>query len=73
LNQGEEPKFAALVKAAFAHRRKTLINSLKDEGYAQSNTTEILTSCGLASTVRAESISIVQFVELCRRFSSNHH
>jgi 16S rRNA (adenine1518-N6/adenine1519-N6)-dimethyltransferase len=73
LNREQEPKFAALVKAAFAHRRKTLINSLKDEGYAQSNTAEILTSCGLASTVRAESISIVQFVELCRRFSSTHH
>jgi 16S rRNA (adenine1518-N6/adenine1519-N6)-dimethyltransferase len=73
LNLGEEPKFAALVKAAFAHRRKTLINSLKDEGYTQSNTAEILTSYGLSPTVRAESISIEQFVELCRRFSSNHH
>ena len=73
LNQVEEPKFAALVKAAFAHRRKTLINSLKDEGYVQSNTAEILASCGLSPTVRAESISIVQFVELCRRFDSEHN
>ena len=31
LSPKEEPKFAALVKASFAHRRKTLINSLKDE------------------------------------------
>ncbi len=73
LNQEEEPKFAALVKAAFAHRRKTLINSLKDEGYAQSNQAEILASCGLSPTVRAESISIIQFIELCRRFGSEHH
>ena len=73
LNQGEEPKFAALVKAAFAHRRKTLLNSLKDEGYAQSNQAEILASCGLSPTVRAESISILQFIELHRRFGSEHH
>lgn len=73
LRPDEEPAFAALVKAGFAHRRKTLVNSLKDEGYAQSNTAEILASYGLSPTVRAESISIVQFVELCRRFSSKHH
>ena len=29
----EEAAFRALVKAAFAHRRKTLVNSLRDEGY----------------------------------------
>ena len=73
LNQKQEPKFAALVKAAFAHRRKTLINSLKDEGYAQSDAAEVLASCGLAPAVRAESISIVQFIELCRRFGFEHH
>jgi 16S rRNA (adenine1518-N6/adenine1519-N6)-dimethyltransferase len=72
LRPDEEPAFAALVKAAFAHRRKTLVNSLKDEGYAQNNTVEILTSCGLSPTARAESISVIQFIELCRRFGSEH-
>ena len=33
LSQQEEVAFRALVKAAFAHRRKTLVNSLRDEGY----------------------------------------
>src|SRR3954468_22102460 len=33
LSPENERQFAALVKAAFAHRRKTLVNSLKDEGY----------------------------------------
>ncbi len=33
LSPEEEPAFAAVVKAAFAHRRKTLVNSLRDEGY----------------------------------------
>lgn len=72
LRPEEEPAFASLVKAAFAHRRKTLVNSLKDEGYAQNNMVEILTSCGLSPTTRAESISVIQFVELCRRFGRAH-
>src|SRR5262245_42561287 len=33
LSQQEEVFFQAVVKAAFAHRRKTLVNSLRDEGY----------------------------------------
>src|SRR6185295_2463888 len=39
LSPEEEPILAALVKASFAHRRKTLINSLKDEGYDQKSVT----------------------------------
>jgi 16S rRNA (adenine1518-N6/adenine1519-N6)-dimethyltransferase len=67
LNSEEEPKFAALVKAAFAHRRKTLVNSLKDEGYDQKSVAEALDSLKLSPTVRAEVLSVAQLVELTRR------
>ena len=67
LNQEEEPKFAALVKAAFAHRRKTLMNSLKDQGYEQKPVAAALSSLNLSSSVRAEILSVEQFIELTQR------
>ncbi|MDF0676689.1 MAG: 16S rRNA (adenine(1518)-N(6)/adenine(1519)-N(6))-dimethyltransferase RsmA [Nitrospira sp.] len=67
LNQEEEPKFAALVKAAFAHRRKTLVNSLKDEGYEQKPVTAALKFLNLSPSTRAEVLSIEQLIELSRR------
>lgn len=66
----EEPKFAALVKAAFAHRRKTLVNSLKDEGYDQQSVAEALKSLGLPPAARAEILTVAQFVALSRRARS---
>ncbi len=66
LNQEEEPKFAALVKAAFAHRRKTLVNSLKDEGYDQKLATAALKVLNLSLSTRAEVLSIEQLIELSR-------
>lgn len=67
LNRNEEPTFAALVKAAFAHRRKTLVNSLKDQGYDQKQLTGTLEALALSPSLRAETLSIEQFMELARR------
>jgi 16S rRNA (adenine1518-N6/adenine1519-N6)-dimethyltransferase len=67
LNQEEEPKFAALVKAAFAHRRKTLINSLRDQGYDQKLVAAALETLALSPSLRAETLSNEQFIELTRR------
>lgn len=67
LNEEEEPKFAALVKAAFAHRRKTLVNSLRDERYDQKLVAAALNSLNLSPSARAEVLSIEQFIELTRR------
>ncbi|WP_455377306.1 16S rRNA (adenine(1518)-N(6)/adenine(1519)-N(6))-dimethyltransferase RsmA [Petrachloros mirabilis] len=69
LDQEGEATFAALVKAAFAHRRKQLTNSLRDEGYEPSRASEALQSLGLSPTVRAEALSVAQFIELSRRLS----
>lgn len=69
LSSQEEPKFAALVKAAFAHRRKTLVNSLRDEGYDQKSVIGSLQSLSLSPTARAEVLSVPQFIELTRQLS----
>ena len=67
LNQEQEPKFAVLVKAAFAHRRKTLINSLKDQGYDHRLVAGASEALALSHSVRAETLSVEQFIELTRR------
>ncbi len=64
LSQQEEIAFRALVKAAFAHRRKTLVNSLRDEGYEPHSVTEILRRLDIASTRRAETLSVEDFLRL---------
>lgn len=69
LSPQEEPQFAALVKAAFAHRRKTLVNSLRDGGYDPASVTGALESLSLSPTVRAEILSVAQFIELSRRMA----
>ncbi|MGQ0694053.1 MAG: 16S rRNA (adenine(1518)-N(6)/adenine(1519)-N(6))-dimethyltransferase RsmA, partial [Nitrospiraceae bacterium] len=66
LMRDEEPKFAALVKAAFAHRRKTLVNSLREEGYDQKLVLEALDPLNLSLTARAEVLSLAQFIDLTR-------
>ncbi|HSN05678.1 MAG TPA: 16S rRNA (adenine(1518)-N(6)/adenine(1519)-N(6))-dimethyltransferase RsmA [Nitrospira sp.] len=72
LNREEEPKFAALVKAAFAHRRKTLVNSLRDEGYDQAGVTEALVSLNLPPSARAEVLALDQFMRLTRAIASRY-
>jgi 16S rRNA (adenine1518-N6/adenine1519-N6)-dimethyltransferase len=66
LSQQEEVAFRALVKAAFAHRRKTLVNSLKDEGWDQTTVTEALQLLNLLPAARAETLSMQHFIELTR-------
>lgn len=66
LSSEDEPKFAALVKAAFAHRRKTVVNSLKDEGYNQLRIVESLERLALSTSVRAEVLSLEQLIQLTR-------
>ena len=63
----EEPCFAALVKAAFAHRRKTLINSMRDEGYDPEPVAMALRTMELSPSVRAEILGVDQFIELTRQ------
>lgn len=66
----EEPRLAELVKSAFAHRRKTLVNSLKDEGCHQEVVLAALRHLALSSTARAEALSVDDFIRLTRLISS---
>lgn len=68
LSQEAEVAFRALVKAAFAHRRKTLINSLRDEGYELSRITEALQRLEIIPTRRAETLSVEDFLRLASAF-----
>lgn len=63
----QQVDFHRIVKAAFAHRRKMLPNSLRDEGYEFDRVVEALRALNLSPTVRAETLSVEQFIELtCR-------
>ncbi|HEX6531698.1 MAG TPA: 16S rRNA (adenine(1518)-N(6)/adenine(1519)-N(6))-dimethyltransferase RsmA, partial [Nitrospira sp.] len=64
LSPQQEGSFAAVVKAAFAHRRKTLVNSLRDEGYEAPIVTQTVAAMRLSPTVRAEVLTLDQFKEL---------
>ncbi len=66
LTPREDAAFAAVVKAAFAHRRKTLVNSLRDEGYDPQQAAAALEGLGLSPVIRAETLSRDQFVRLSR-------
>jgi 16S rRNA (adenine1518-N6/adenine1519-N6)-dimethyltransferase len=61
--------FTAVVKAAFAHRRKTLVNSLRDEGYEAPIVSEAVAVMKLDPTVRAETLTLEQFMQLAGRLA----
>ncbi len=56
-----------VVRRAFAHRRKTLVNSLRDAGYDGMDATVVVKGLGLETAVRAEDVTIGQFVDLAHR------
>jgi 16S rRNA (adenine1518-N6/adenine1519-N6)-dimethyltransferase len=64
LDADHERRFIRLARAAFAHRRKTVVNSLRDEGYAAGVVTAALTRCGIATDRRAESLSLDDYLAL---------
>lgn len=58
--------FTRVVRGAFAHRRKTLINSLRDEGFSPDMVAQALATIGISSVRRAETLSIENYVALAR-------
>ncbi|HMS84137.1 MAG TPA: 16S rRNA (adenine(1518)-N(6)/adenine(1519)-N(6))-dimethyltransferase RsmA [Nitrospira sp.] len=62
----EEQRFASLVRASFAHRRKTLVNSLRNEGYDSKQVEAALTRLHLSPSLRAETLTLEQFLALTR-------
>lgn len=64
LDAVHESSFIRLARAAFAHRRKTALNSLRDEGYAVDAVMAALSRCSIASDRRAESLSLEDYLTL---------
>ena len=59
-----EALFVKLVRAAFAHRRKTLSNSLRDEGFPPTQLAQALSQADINPKRRAETLSIPEFAAL---------
>jgi 16S rRNA (adenine1518-N6/adenine1519-N6)-dimethyltransferase len=65
---GDERRFEAVVRAAFAQRRKTLANALAAGlGLSVGATREAATSAGVDPGRRAETLDIQEFAEVARR------
>ena len=61
--------FARLVRASFAHKRKTLFNSLVLSGWDKERVTDALARAGVAPAARAQEISLEKFLEIHRLLS----
>lgn len=64
LDAGNERPFVQVVRAAFAHRRKTVLNSLRDEGYVPDMVAAALAQCGIVPDRRAETLSLEDYLKL---------
>ena len=60
----DERNFVRTVRAAFAHRRKTVSNSLRDEGFSLTQVDQALAQAGIAPSRRAETLNLEDFLHL---------
>ena len=67
----DEALFFRVVRAAFAQRRKTLVNSMMTgfSDLGKERIAEILTACGLSPTVRGEALTLEQFAAIANRIA----
>lgn len=66
----DEGRFFAVVRAAFAQRRKTLLNGLSaayGSRFSKDELREMLLDCGLAEQVRGEQLGLAEFAALADR------
>jgi 16S rRNA (adenine1518-N6/adenine1519-N6)-dimethyltransferase len=62
----DELRFRKVVKAGFAHRRKTLSNSLKSDDSLAPKVAEALATAGIDGVRRAETLSVEEFAAIER-------
>lgn len=65
--KGNKDAIFAVVKAAFAQRRKTLLNSLSavyGNRFSKDQLRQIILACGLSETVRGERLNLEQYAAL---------
>ncbi len=61
-------RFRRLVRASFAHRRKTLVNSLRDEGYPPERIARATEAAGVPPQARAEMLTLDAYQSLSAAF-----
>ena len=69
---GRQEEIFAVVKAAFAQRRKTLLNALSaayGSRFSKEQLRKIILDCGLSETIRGERLGLEQFAELAKRLN----
>jgi len=64
----DEAFFFRIVRAGFAHRRKALLNSLRDEGFEMESTVAALEKAGIDPRRRAETLRLAEFAALADAF-----
>ena len=65
--EADQEALFAVIKAAFAQRRKTLLNSLSSvygRRFSKEDLRNIILACGLSETVRGEALSLEDFAHL---------
>jgi len=67
----DEALFVRTVRAAFAHRRKTLLNSLRDEGLPPEMVGPALARIKIAPSRRAETLALEEFAALADALSKS--
>jgi len=67
-----EPLFWSVIKSAFSHRRKTLVNSLSMAGFPKEVTERILHTTGIAPLVRPEEIGMETWGKIADALSEHH-
>ena len=59
-----KPHRRAVVQGGFAHRRKTLVNSLRQSGWERDDIEVALAAAGIDAGARAEAVEVAQFARL---------
>ena len=71
----DDPKaFFGVVKAAFAQRRKTLLNCLGSaygDRFSKEELRQVITTCGLPEDIRGERLGIPEFAMLAKKLSKH--
>lgn len=68
--EGDRDTIFSVINAAFAQRRKTLLNALSSaygSRLSKDELRQIILDCGLSETVRGERLGLAQFSELAQR------
>ncbi|MBI4354605.1 MAG: ribosomal RNA small subunit methyltransferase A [Candidatus Omnitrophica bacterium] len=73
---GDEPLFFAVVQAAFAQRRKTLVNglhTLQAPTLSRAEAVQLVRQLGWSERVRGETLSLAQFAQLTAAVQNRGH